>query len=142
VGDDGRSCRRAGAGQSHSRWAQGLGALASWSPHELTGITTAARANLEVGFNVAKGWVAPLTAISDRAPEGCGVVSGPPWNLQAKSSVDGVEHVVSPVCPHLGGIVNWNDAAQPWECPLHGSRFAPDGTLLEGPATRDLTRSV
>jgi hypothetical protein len=25
-----------------------------------------------------------------------------------------------------------------WECPLHGSRFAPDGTLLEGPATRNL----
>jgi Rieske Fe-S protein len=43
------------------------------------------------------------------------------------------------VCPHLGGIVNWNDADEAWECPLHGSRFAPDGTLLEGPATRDLT---
>jgi len=34
--------------------------------------------------------------------------------------------------------VNWNDADNDWECPLHGSRFAPDGTLLEGPATRDL----
>jgi Rieske Fe-S protein len=55
--------------------------------------------------------------------------------------VDGVEHTVSPVCTHLGGIVNWNDADKAWECPLHGSRFAPDGTLLEGPATRDLTRS-
>jgi glycine/D-amino acid oxidase-like deaminating enzyme len=120
-------------------WAD---AFASWSPHELTGITTAAQANLEVGFNLAKGWVAPLVASSDRAPEGCGVVSGPPWHLQAKSSVDGIEHVVSPVCPHLGGIVNWNDADQSWECPLHGSRFAPDGTLLEGPATGDLTRST
>jgi Rieske Fe-S protein len=26
--------------------------------------------------------------------------------------------------------------------PRHGSRFAPDGTLLEGPATRDLTGLV
>jgi len=43
------------------------------------------------------------------------------------------------VCPHLGGIVNWNDADCAWECPLHGSRFAPDGALLEGPATRNLT---
>jgi Rieske Fe-S protein len=32
-----------------------------------------------------------------------------------------------------------NDADESWECPLHGSRFAPDGTLLEGPATRNLT---
>lgn len=39
------------------------------------------------------------------------------------------------------GIVNWNDADKAWECPLHGSRFAPDGTLLEGPATGDLTAS-
>jgi glycine/D-amino acid oxidase-like deaminating enzyme len=120
-------------------WA---GAFASWSPHELSGITTAAQANLEVGFNLAKGWVAPLTASSDRAPEGCGVVSGPPWHLQARSTVDGVEHVLSPVCPHLGGIVNWNDADESWECPLHGSRFAPDGTLLEGPATKDLKKAV
>lgn len=51
------------------------------------------------------------------------------------------EHTVSPVCTHLGGIVNWNDVDEAWECPLHGSRFAPDGTMLEGPATRDLTRS-
>ena len=60
---------------------------------------------------------------------------------QAHFRIDGTEHRVSPVCPHLGGIVNWNDADQAWECPLHGSRFAPDGTLLEGPATRDLTAS-
>ena len=53
--------------------------------------------------------------------------------------VGDVEHRLSPVCPHLGGIVNWNDADESWECPLHGSRFAPDGTLLEGPATRNLT---
>jgi glycine/D-amino acid oxidase-like deaminating enzyme len=118
------------------------GAFASWSPHELSGITTAAQANLEVGFNLAKGWVAPLTASSDRVPEGCGVVSGPPWHLQARSTVKGVDRIVSPVCPHLGGIVNWNVADGAWECPLHGSRFAADGTLLEGPATKNLGKSV
>jgi len=120
-------------------WAD---AFASWSPHELSGARTAIQANLEVGINLAKGWVTPTLASSDRTPRGCGVVSGPPWRLQARSNVDGVEHVVSPVCPHLGGIVNWNDVDQSWECPLHGSRFAPDGTLLEGPATGDLARSV
>ncbi|WP_137146814.1 FAD-dependent oxidoreductase [Mycolicibacterium sp. CR10] len=120
-------------------WA---GAFASWSPHELSGIATAMQSNVEVGFDLAKGWVTPIAAPANRTPERGGVVSGPPWHLQARSNVDGVEHIVSPVCPHLGGIVNWNDADQSWECPLHGSRFAPDGTLLEGPATSDLTRQV
>ncbi|MEE6138122.1 FAD-dependent oxidoreductase [Mycobacterium sp. 050128] len=118
-------------------------AFASWSPHELTGLLTAMQANLEVGFDMAKGWITPATRIGRRRPgpdEG-GVVSGLPWQLEARSRVDGTEHRVSPVCPHLGGIVNWNDADKAWECPLHGSRFAPDGTLLEGPATRDLTAS-
>lgn len=125
-------------------WAK---AFASWSPHELSGISSALLANLEAGFNLATGWVAPLTRVLHRQPtddeggdEG-GVVSGPPWHMEARCVVDGVEHRVSPVCPHLGGIVNWNDADKAWECPLHASRFAPDGTLLEGPATRDLTRS-
>lgn len=119
----------------HMPWA---GAFAAWSPHELLGLTTALKQNLSVGYHLAKGWVAPL-ARDDAPAEGQGVVAGPPWHLHADSVVDGVERTVSPVCPHLGGIVNWNNADCAWECPLHGSRFAPDGTLLEGPATRGLT---
>jgi glycine/D-amino acid oxidase-like deaminating enzyme len=117
-------------------WAD---AFASWSPHELSGIPTAMQLNLEVGFNLAKGWITPVMHPGGRPSDDGGVVTGPPWHLEARSIVDGVEHCVSPVCPHLGGIVNWNDADEAWECPLHGSRFAPDGTLLEGPATRNLT---
>ena len=47
---------------------------------------------------------------------------------------------VSRVCPHLGGVVRWNDQEQSWDCPVHGSRFGPDGTLLEGPATEGLAQ--
>jgi glycine/D-amino acid oxidase-like deaminating enzyme len=117
-------------------WAE---AFASWSPHELSGIPKAMQANAQVALYLARGWITPVTRLGNRTPESGGVVSGPPWDLEARSIVDGVEHRVSPVCPHLGGIVNWNDADESWECPLHGSRFAPDGTLLEGPATRNLT---
>jgi glycine/D-amino acid oxidase-like deaminating enzyme len=118
-------------------------AFATWSPHELSGLTTAVQANLEVGLHLAKGWITPAVRTGHRSQRDgeVGVVSGPPWHLEGRCVVDGTEYRVSPVCTHLGGIVNWNNADKAWECPLHGSRFAPDGTLLEGPATRDLTAS-
>lgn len=56
----------------------------------------------------------------------------------ARSTVDGRTCAVSALCTHLGGVVEWNDAEQSWDCPLHGSRFAPTGEVLEGPAAQPL----
>lgn len=117
-------------------------AFASWRRGEIAGMGTALQSNLEVGINLAKGWITPSASGSATPEEGSGVVTGPPWHLHADSVVDGVHRQISPVCPHLGGIVRWNDADLAWECPLHGSRFAPDGALLEGPATSGLTPST
>lgn len=39
---------------------------------------------------------------------------------------------VSTVCTHLGCVVK--PAAEGFECPCHGSRFAPDGEVRKGPA--------
>ena len=47
----------------------------------------------------------------------------------------------TPRCPHLGCALRWNKAEHTWDCPCHGSRFAKDGTLLDGPATGDLKKS-
>lgn len=48
---------------------------------------------------------------------------------------DGV-YAISRVCTHLGCIVN--TAADGFECPCHGSRFAGDGSVRKGPAPRAL----
>jgi len=53
---------------------------------------------------------------------------------------DGVLHAVSPVCTHLGCQLNWNSGDRSWDCPCHGSRFSPDGEILQGPAVRPLER--
>lgn len=51
---------------------------------------------------------------------------------------NGVFHECSAVCPHLRGIVSWNDAEKTWDCPVHGSRFDRFGRVLNGPANTDL----
>lgn len=53
--------------------------------------------------------------------------------------VDDEGHLL--VCTHLGGPLRWNDAEGTWDCTLHGSRFDPDGEVVEGPATRPLCKA-
>ena len=51
-------------------------------------------------------------------------------------------HAVSAKCTHMGCIVSWNSAEKSWDCPCHGSRFSYDGTVIQGPANKDLEKAA
>jgi len=112
-------------------------AMRSWTPRELAGLPRALRFNTGVGLEMLNGYLRrPLG--HERPAEGEGEVHYEGPRPVAECTVDGQTHRVSAVCTHLRGVLRWNDAERSWDCPLHGSRFGPDGQVLEGPATAAL----
>ena len=103
-------------------------------------VADAARHNTSVGTRWFGDRLRRLVPGGPTTPpaEGTGRVEGGPIGPTAVSTVDGRTCRVSAVCPHLAGILTWNDVERSWDCPLHGSRFTADGRLVEGPATSDL----
>ncbi len=51
----------------------------------------------------------------------------------------GEVHKRSAICTHMGCVVRWNSAETTWDCPCHGSRFRPDGSVISGPAETPLS---
>ena len=99
-----------------------------------------AREGAVVGVELAKGWLGaernPVPV--PRPAEGEGVVASARRGPVGIATVDGRTCAVRAVCPHLGGVLAWNDGERTWDCPLHASRFTPDGVRIEGPATANL----
>ncbi|MCU1571357.1 MAG: dependent oxidoreductase [Naasia sp.] len=119
----------------HLPWAKVIGRRVT----RPGGFATGARVNLEVGALAVTGWARAEAAREPAPPsEGRGVVGSAGAKPVGVCTVGGVSRRVSAVCPHLGGVVTWNDQELSWDCPLHGSRFRADGTRIEGPATEDL----
>lgn len=108
----------------------------------VSGVRQGVTENARIGVAAARGWVgAAVRGGAAPPPEGTGVVRRQGVRPVAVSTVEGRTCAVSAVCPHLGGILSWNTAEHTWDCPLHGSRFTPEGTRIEGPALRDLDRT-
>lgn len=146
-------------GDDRPEWGE---AYRSWSRHEVTGLTEAVRLNAGVAAQLAGGYARAIAHPEPRtegpegpaappAPdrpadagtgvvpaEGTGCIVRRGMHPVAVSTVDGVTRAFSGFCPHLGGVLRWNDEERSWDCPLHGSRFTAEGELLEGPATRGL----
>lgn len=60
--------------------------------------------------------------------------------IAAYKAKSGKIELMSAVCPHLAGIVNWNSVEKSWDCPCHGSRFDCHGKVITGPAFDDLKK--
>ncbi|HEY0141563.1 MAG TPA: FAD-dependent oxidoreductase [Thermoanaerobaculia bacterium] len=73
------------------------------------------------------------------AGEGC-LVEIDGKKVAVHRSTSGEWTALSPICTHMGCIVHWNGYEKSWDCPCHGSRFATDGEVIEGPAMLPLER--
>jgi hypothetical protein len=58
--------------------------------------------------------------------------------LACYKAEDGTITRRSASCTHMACIVHWNTFEKCWECPCHGSHFAPHGEVLNGPAVKPL----
>ncbi|MFI0487511.1 FAD-dependent oxidoreductase [Actinomadura sp. 9N215] len=80
-----------------------------------------------------------MVTSADDIPQGSGAVVRHHGRLLAVyKGDDGTTHWLSPHCSHFRCLVSFNDTERVWECPCHGCRYAPDGSVLQGPATADL----
>jgi Rieske Fe-S protein len=87
-------------------------------------------------------WLQPAElASADELKDGeAGVLRRGASFVAVRRDETGRLHELSAVCTHLGCIVGWNADERTWDCPCHGSRFAPDGHVVNGPAKTGLAR--
>ncbi|WP_122090145.1 FAD-dependent oxidoreductase [Halalkalicoccus subterraneus] len=98
--------------------------------------------NAAVGAHFAADWARSLLADREatlRPGEGT-VVKTDDGPVGVSRSESGELNAVSAICPHMKCVLRWNDGETSWDCPCHGSRFTPEGRVLDGPAIEDLPR--
>lgn len=115
-----------------------------YDPRRIADVVREAPALLRQQADVAKHFVGDRMRVKhvasvDEIPPGTGaVVRVNGRRCAVHRSQDGTLRAVSARCTHLGCLVSFNEAETTWECPCHGSRFATDGAVLQGPATKPL----
>lgn len=55
-------------------------------------------------------------------------------------TVAGSYVAVSQYCTHAGGTVNYNSSSNDFYCPVHGSFFSTNGSVISGPAPSALVK--
>ncbi len=98
--------------------------------------------NLTLAKNFAE-YVAPgeLSSLDELQPGHGAIVRSGLKKTAAFRTSQGELLLHSAACSHLGCHLHWNSFECCWDCPCHGSHFAPDGTALNGPAVGALEPS-
>ena len=96
------------------------------------------RENLAIAVASMRSKLRHESAHATLAPGEAAVVKSGRDKTAVYKDRTGQIHAVSAVCTHLGCTVEFNPADTTWDCPCHGSRFTTDGTVIQGPATKDL----
>jgi len=99
------------------------------------------RENVSVAKNFAE-YVAPgdISSLDELRPGQGAIVRQGMSKVAAYRDTNGELMLRSAACSHLGCHVHWNSFENCWDCPCHGSQFAPDGTALNGPAVSSLAK--
>ena len=110
-------------------------------PADVESVKQFAKENINVAVQykdlVTPGEVSDVTQI---APGHGAVIRRGAAKVAVARLEDGTLQELSAVCTHLGCIVQWNSTERTWDCPCHGSRFAPDGHVVNGPAIKPLPK--
>jgi glycine/D-amino acid oxidase-like deaminating enzyme len=125
-----------------------IGTLAPWAPQIWTA-TGFSKWGLALGASAAAMLCGEITGEPDPKreafdPNRLNLRGQAPDVIKENANValhfagDRVRRTGAPRCTHLGCLVRWNDGDRTWDCPCHGSRFAADGSVLNGPATAPL----
>ena len=119
--------------------------LPTFDAGRIGGVRTVGRLikdNLKVGQELVAGRRHDPDArpVAELRPGEGGLVDIGGHTVGGYRDLEGILHTVKPRCSHLGCPLHWNPAETSWDCTCHGSRFSPDGSVLDGPAVRPLGR--
>ena len=106
----------------------------------VAGAPSFAKANLNVAQRFVGDRLRSKPSLDEVRPGEGAVVRLHGRDVAAYRGEDGTVSAVSARCTHLGCLVSFNGAERTWDCPCHGSRFATDGRVIEGPARHRLRR--
>ena len=95
--------------------------------------------DLEINAQYKGDLQSDITDIEDLAPGTGGVLNK---HLQKPIAVyidkNGQVHQRSALCPHIKGVICWNNTEKSWDYPVHGSRFRKEEICVLGPSKGNL----